>query len=85
MAKTTFTGPLHSTGGFVGDLEGDVTGNVIPNAPLKLRSYTVAGVPSASANVGSLIYVSNSGDGEAAFSNGTDWIGMESGAPVAAA
>lgn len=84
MAKTTFAGPLHSTGGFVGNVTGDVTGGVNANKPLKLRSYTVAGLPSAANNKGSLIFVSNAGTaGEAAWSDGTDWISMVSGEAVA--
>ena len=43
-------------------------------APLKLASYTVATVPSVSANSGAIVYVSNeSGGATPAFSDGTNW------------
>lgn len=86
MAKTTFTGPLHSTNGFVGDVTGDVTGSITQTAPMELRSYTVAEVPIAAENVGSMIYVSDTaGGGAVAFSNGTDWIDVVTGLAVTAA
>lgn len=47
---------------------------VIFGGPLKLPTYTVATVPSASANVQSVIYVSNEvGGATPAFSDGTNW------------
>lgn len=84
---TTFAGPLRSKGGFEGNVKGDVEGGMTATKPVKLRSYTVAGVPSAANNKGSIIFVSNAGadGGEAAFSNGTDWISMVTGEPVATA
>jgi hypothetical protein len=63
MASTTFSGPVTSTNGFIGDI--------------KLPTYTVAGAPSASAaGAGTVIYVSNglAGAPTVAVSNGTDWI-----------
>lgn len=83
MARSTFSGPVVSQNGFVGNVTGNVTGNITQNAPMKLRSYTLSTLPSAAANEGSLIYVSNAGDGEVAFSNGTDWISVVTGAAVA--
>jgi hypothetical protein len=74
MASTTFSGPVASTNGFVGDI--------------KLPGYTVANAPSAaSAGAGTLIYVSNGAAGSAiqAFSNGTDWKRSDTGATIAAA
>ena len=42
--------------------------------PVRLPSYTVASLPNAAANVGSLIYVSNASGGSIpAFSDGTNW------------
>lgn len=80
MAKTTFSGPVVSQNGFVGD----VTGGITANKPLQLHSYTVASLPSAAENTGALIFVSDAGaNGEAAWSDGTDWISMVSGDPVA--
>lgn len=50
------------------------TGNLTSSAVVRTGSYTVATVPSASANPGGLIYVSNeSGGGTTAFSDGTSW------------
>lgn len=74
MASTTFSGPVTSTAGFVGDI-------IVP-------TYTVANAPSAStAGVGTVVYVSNGAAGSAilAFSNGTDWKRSDTGATIAAA
>ncbi len=74
MASTTFSGPVTSTNGFIGDI--------------KVPTYTVAGAPSASsAGAGTLIYVSNGAAGSAilAFSDGTDWLRSDTGAAIAAA
>ena len=63
MASTTFSGPVTSTAGFVGDI--------------KVPTYTVASAPSASsAGAGTIVYVSNGLAGAAcvAVSDGTDWI-----------
>ena len=73
MASTTFSGPVTSTNGFVGDI--------------KVPTYTVASVPSASdAGAGTLIYVSNGAAGSAilAFSDGTNWKRSDTGATIAA-
>jgi hypothetical protein len=73
MASTTFSGPVTSTNGFVGDI--------------KVPTYTVASAPSASsAGAGTLIYVSNGAAGSAilAFSDGTDWLRSDTGAAIAA-
>ena len=74
MASTTFSGPLTSTNGFIGDI--------------KVPTYTVAGAPSASsAGAGTLIYVSNGAAGSPilAFSDGTNWKRSDTGATIAAA
>mgnify|MGYP000948084281 FL=1 len=74
MASTTFSGPVTSTNGFVGDI--------------KVPTYTVASAPSASsAGAGTVIYVSNGAAGSAilAFSDGTDWLRSDTGAAIAAA
>jgi hypothetical protein len=62
MAKTTFSGPVVSPGGF----EGAVT----------LPTFTVASAPSAAGLTGTIIYVSNgrAGAPTIAVSNGTNWI-----------
>ena len=77
MASTTFSGPVTSTAGFVGDLTGAA----------KLPTYTVASAPSAStAGAGTIIYVSNGAAGNPilAFSDGTNWKRSDTGATIAA-
>jgi hypothetical protein len=74
MANTTFSGPVTSTNGFVGDI--------------KVPTYTVANAPSASsAGAGTVVYVSNGAAGSAilAFSDGTNWKRSDTGATIAAA
>ena len=74
MANTTFSGPVTSTNGFVGDI-------IVP-------TYTVATAPSAAtAGAGTIVYISNGAAGSAilAFSNGTDWKRSDTGATIAAA
>lgn len=80
MANTTFSGPVTSTNGFVGDVTGDVVGLV------QVPTYTVATAPAATGIAGSLIYVSNGAAGSAilAFSDGTDWLRSDTGAAIAA-
>jgi hypothetical protein len=62
MAKTTFSGPVVSPGGF----EGAIT----------LPTFTVASAPAATGLTGTIIYVSNglAGAPTIAVSNGTNWI-----------
>ena len=74
MASTTFSGPVTSTDGFIGDI--------------KVPTYTVASAPSASdAGAGTIIYVSNGAAGSAiiAFSDGTNWKRSDTGGTLAAA
>jgi hypothetical protein len=73
MANTTFSGPVTSTNGFVGDI--------------KVPTYTVATAPSASsAGAGTLVFVSNGAAGSAilAFSDGTNWKRSDTGATISA-
>jgi len=75
MASTTFSGPVTSTNGFVGDVTGAI----------KVPTYTVASAPSASAaGAGTLIYVSNGAAGSAilAFSDGTNWKRSDTGGTI---
>ena len=81
MASTTFSGPVTSTNGFVGDVTGDVVGAI------KVPTYAVAGAPSAAtAGAGTVIYASNGAAGSPilAFSDGTDWLRSDTGAAIAA-
>jgi len=71
MASTTFSGPVTSTNGFIGDI--------------KVPTYTVLTAPSASAaGAGTLIYVSNGAGGQPilAFSDGTNWKRSDTGATI---
>lgn len=70
MGSTTFSGPVTSQNGFVGDVTGDVVGAV------QVPTYTVAGAPAATGLAGTVIYVSNGLVGAPclAVSNGTNWI-----------
>ena len=73
MASTTFSGPVTSTNGFVGDI--------------KVPTYTVATAPSASsAGAGTLVFVSDGAAGSAilAFSDGTNWKRSDTGATISA-
>ena len=68
MANTTFSGPVTSTNGFVGDI--------------KVPTYTVANAPSASsAGAGTVVFVSNGAAGSAilAFSDGNNWKRSDTG------
>jgi len=66
MASTTFSGPVRSTGGFVGEVVGLV----------QVPTYTVATAPSAAGIAGTIVYVSDGLAGAPclAVSDGTDWI-----------
>lgn len=79
MASTTFSGPVTSTNGFVGDI--------------KVPSYTFATLPSASGEAGTILYVSDAlkasetagnGTGNLVFSDGSNWIRVDTGANVGA-
>ena len=73
MASTTFSGPVTSTAGFVGDI--------------KVPTYTVASAPSAAtAGAGTLVFVSNGAAGAAilAFSDGTNWRRSDTAGTIAA-
>ena len=80
MGTTTFSGPVVSNNGFVGDFTGDVVGLV------QVPTYTVATAPSAADIADSLIYVSDGAAGSPilAFSDGTDWKRSDTGATIAA-
>jgi len=80
MASTTFSGPVTSTNGFVGDVTGDVIGAI------KVPTYTVATAPSAADIAGTVVYVSDGAAGSPilAFSDGTDWLRSDTGAAISA-
>ena len=73
MASTTFSGPVTSSDGFVGDI--------------KLPTFTVATAPSAATSgAGTLIFVSDGAAGDAilAFSDGTNFKRSDTGATISA-
>ena len=78
MASTTFSGPVTSTSGFVGDVTGNVTGTVT------VPSYAFADLPAATA--GSIVLVTNAGNGEdetiLCFGDGTNWLRVDTGVAV---
>ena len=55
--------------------------------PVTLATYTVTTVPAAADNTGALIYVSNgaAGDPIVAFSDGSDWLRVDSKTAITAA
>lgn len=78
MANTNFSGPVTSTNGFIGDVTGAI----------KVPTYTVASAPSAAtAGAGTVIYTSNGAAGSPvlAFSNGTNWLRVDTLATISAA
>ena len=84
MATTTFSGPVVSTNGFTGDIQ--------------VPTYTVGAglttLPSAaSAGAGTVLYASDAlkasettgnGTGNLVFSDGTNWIRVDTGATAGA-
>tara|TARA_R100000951_G_scaffold107504_1_gene102940 strand:- start:197 stop:433 length:237 start_codon:yes stop_codon:yes gene_type:complete len=75
MASTTFSGPVTSTGGFVGTLAGFAT----------VPTTDVAGAPAASDyTAGTIVYVSDGAAGSPilAFSDGTDWLRSDTGTAI---
>ena len=79
MASTTFSGPVTSTNGFVGDI--------------KVPTYTVATLPAAANEAGTILYASDAlkasettgnGTGNLVFSYGTNWIRVDTGATATA-
>jgi hypothetical protein len=98
MGTTTFSGPVNSTNGFVGtvtgNVTGDITGNVTGNVTgdvtgaIQLPTFTVATAPSAvTAGAGTLIFVSDGAAGSpvVAFSDGTDFLRVDTLAAITAA
>ena len=71
MARTTFSGPVASTNGFICAVTGNVAGTVT------LPTYTVTSANAlATKPAGQIIYVSNglAGNPCIAVGNGTNWI-----------
>lgn len=96
MANTTFTGPVTSLNGFIGGANvnasgtqqgGSVAWSVTNATTLTIATGTRAGETLlATANEGVMVYTSNGATGNAvyAFSDGTDWLRMDTRVAVAA-
>ena len=82
MARTTFSGPVASDNGFIGDVTGNVAGTVTGMAVLP--AYTTTTLPTVV--VGGLIYVSNANTnaGTVCFGKGSSWIDIKTGVAVIA-
>lgn len=78
MASTTFSGPVTSTGGFVGAVTGDVAGSIT------LTSTVTDSLPAAADNTGALYIITDNGVGSDEFalvvSNGTAWVSVDTSA-----
>ena len=79
MANTTFSGPVTSTGGFVGDVTGSVTGAVYVSDFVKMTAITTAELPAADAgNAGQVRLISDNGAGNNEYclviSTGSAWV-----------
>ena len=76
MASTTFSGPVTSTNGFIGNVTGTSTGMAV------LPAYTTTTLPTVV--VGGLIYVSNANTnaGTVCFGKGSSWIDIKTGLAV---
>jgi hypothetical protein len=75
MARTTFSGPVASTNGFIGAVTGGVTGDV--TGAVTLPTYTVTSANAlATKPAGKIVYVSNGLAGAPciAVGNGTIWV-----------
>ena len=75
MASTTFSGPVTSTNGFVGDISGDVTVTDF----VKLTAILTENLPTAAAaNAGQVRLISDNGAGDDEYclviSTGAAWV-----------
>lgn len=75
MANTTFSGPVTSDNGFIGDIAGDVT----VTSFVKLTAVTTASLPAAAAgNAGQVRLISDNGAGDNEYclviSTGSAWV-----------
>lgn len=84
MAQTTFSGPVASDNGFLGDVTGNVTGAVA--GAVTLPTYTVSAANALAKTAGKLIYVSNGAAGSpvVAFGNGSAWLRCDTLATISA-
>jgi threonine synthase len=74
MANTTFSGPVTSTNGFVGDVTGDMIGDFV-----KLTATDTSSLPAAAAgNAGQVRLINDNGSGDDEYclvvSTGSAWV-----------
>ena len=79
MASTTFSGPVTSTNGFIGDVTGSVTGAVYVSDFVKMTAITTAELPAAAAgNAGQVRLINDNGAGDDEYclviSTGSAWV-----------
>ena len=79
MASTTFSGPVTSTNGFVGDVTGSVTGAVYVADFIKMTAIATSALPTASAaNAGQVRLINDNGAGNDEYclviSTGSAWV-----------
>ena len=79
MASTTFSGPVTSTNGFVGDVTGSVTGAVYVADFIKMTAIATSALPAAAAaNAGQVRLINDNGAGDDVYclviSTGSAWV-----------
>lgn len=79
MASTTFSGPVTSTNGFVGDVTGSVTGAVYVADFIKMTAIATSALPAAAAaNAGQVRLINDNGAGDDEYclviSTGSAWV-----------
>ena len=79
MASTTFSGPVTSTNGFVGDVTGSVTGAVYVADFVKMTAIATSALPTAAAaNAGQVRLINDNGAGNDEYclviSTGSAWV-----------
>lgn len=79
MASTTFSGPVTSQNGFVGDVTGNVSGDVTVTSFVKLTAVATSALPTAAAgNAGQVRLINDNGAGDDEYclviSTGSAWV-----------
>ena len=84
MAQTTFSGPVKSDNGFLGNVTGNVTGTASAvDGAITADGYTLSALPTVVVNGIIVVTDANSGAGTVCFGKGTDWIDVKTGLAVA--
>lgn len=79
MASTTFSGPVTSQNGFVGNVTGNVSGDVTVTSFVKLTAVATSALPTAAAgNAGQVRLINDNGAGNDEYclviSTGSAWV-----------